>query len=237
MIPIVQSPKEPERKYDFPLYYPAEVSRLVKISTTRVNRWLEGYEYEYESETKKQPPIVKKKWKDDYYNNYASFYDLVDLLFVKHFLEYGISLQKLRKAFNEAEQIIGTPHFVHQIFFTDGKKICLKIKDKGGAILELLSNGQWVIRPIIEELAHHVDFDSTTKFVCRWFPPAGDHLVVLDPWVSFGRPTIYRKGIVTENIYDLYVAEGNKEQSVCNWMGLEHKEVLAAVKFEEHLAA
>lgn len=237
MIPVGQIHKEAAQQYNYPIYYPAEVSRLVKISTPRVHRWLIGYEYDYASERIKQPPVVKRKWDDNDHRNYASFYDLVDLLFVKHFLKYGISLQKLRKAFKEAEDIIGTPHFVHQNFFTDGKKICLKVKDTGGAILELLSNGQWVISEIIAQLAHQVDFDSATKFACRWFPPEGDHLVVLDPWISFGRPAIFKKGVMTENIYGFYIAEGKKEQSVCNWMGLERKEVLAAVKFEEHLAS
>jgi len=237
---MIQSDKnsmKSENPYNIPLYFPAEVARFANISKYRVHRWLEGYEYSYESERIKQPPVVKKMGRDIDYPNYASFYDLVDLLFVRHFLDYGLSLQKIRKAFNEAEQILGTSHFVHQSFFTDGKNICMRVKDKGGAILELLSNGQWVIRKLIEQLAYQIDFDRTTQFACRWFPTEGNRLVVLDPCVSFGRPTIVKKGIMTENIYNFFIAEGRKEYSVGSWMNLERKEVMAAVKFEESLAA
>jgi uncharacterized protein (DUF433 family) len=226
-----------EIPYDIPIYYSAQVARLVKISAFRVHRWLEGYEYSYESKRIKQPPVVKKK--GNYFGrpNYASFYDLIDLLFVKRFLDYGLSLQKLRKAFNEAEQILNTTHFVHQNFFTDGKNICLRVKNKGDAILELLSKGQWVISKLIEQLAHQIDFDDITKTARRWFPVEGNRLIVLDPCVSFGRPTIVKKGITTENIYNLYIAEEKNEASVRKWMDLESKEIKATVKFEEHLAA
>ena len=226
-----------EYRYNAPLYYSAEVSRLARISTARIHRWLEGYTYSYESRLVSQPPVVKKESEDIPRSSYASFNDLVDLLFIKHFLDYGLSLQKLRKALIEAEQILGTSHFIHRSFFTDGKNICLRIREKGDAILQLLSGGQWVIKKLIEQLAHQIDFDDATKFARRWFPPEGDRLVVLDPLISFGKPTIWKKGITTENIFNLYVAEGKKEAPVCDWMGLESREVLAAAKFEYHLVA
>ncbi|MBN1273426.1 MAG: DUF433 domain-containing protein, partial [Candidatus Aminicenantes bacterium] len=105
------------------------------------------------------------------------------------------------------------------------------------AILELLSNGQWVISNIIEQLAHQIDFDKTTEFAKRWFPQSGNRLVVLDPLVSFGRPSIVRKGITTENIYDLYIAEERKIDIICKWLNLTEKEVTAAVRFESRYAA
>lgn len=225
-----------EAPYNYPLYYYAEVARLADISIYRVHRWLKGYEYSYESRRIKQPPIFKKRERLSEGSSYASFYDLIDLLFVKRFLDRGISLQKIRKALKEAEEVLGASHFAHQVFFTDDRNIFLKIKERGGAIIELLSCGQWAIRPFIEELGHLIEFDDITKSVCRWYPPEGDRLVVLDPWVSFGRPIIVQKGITTESIYDLYLAEGRNEFTVANWMDLESQELKAAVKFEEYLA-
>jgi uncharacterized protein (DUF433 family) len=226
-----------EYRYNAPLYYSAEVSRLVCISSARVHRWLEGYNYSYESKLVTQPPIVKKKDEDLLRSSYASFNDLVDLLFIKHFLDHGISLQKLRKALIEAEQLLGTAHFAHQSFFTDGNNICLRLKNTGGAILQLLTGGQWVIKEFIEQLAYQIEFDDATKFARRWFPPEGDHLVVLDPLIAYGKPSIWKKGIPTENIFSLFVAEGEKVDPVCDWMGLESNEVLAAAKFETRLIA
>lgn len=227
-----------EEQYYTPRYFTAEASRLVHISNARIRRWLEGYEYEYASELRRQKPVVRKGMQSPDYPNYASFLDLVDLLFVKQFLDLGISLQKLRKALKEAKEILGTDHFARQSFFTDGRNICLELRDKSDlAILELLSGGQWVIKEVILELAKRIDFDETTELARRWYPNEGDGLVVLDPLISFGRPIIIKKAITTENIYDLYTAEGEKIDPVCDWMDLTDKEVEAAVKFERHLAA
>ncbi|MGB7295445.1 MAG: hypothetical protein WBC70_07635 [Candidatus Aminicenantales bacterium] len=227
--------------YDIPLYYSAEVARLVDITTYRVHRWLEGYKYLYETKIIKKPPVVKKRGNNYLRPNYASFYDLIDLLLVKRFLDYGLSLQKIRKAFYEAEQILNTSHFAHQKFFTDGKNICLQIKDKGKGrgetILELLSDGQWVISDLVKQLAHQIIFDDITKEARRWFPEEGDNLVVLDPRISFGKPIIEKKGITTENIYNFYIGEGSREVPTVRWFNLDSREIRAAVKFEEYLAA
>jgi uncharacterized protein (DUF433 family) len=228
---------KPECPFDRPLYYSAEAARLAKISVYRVHRWLEGYEYTYEEERIKRPPVLKTKKEQVLRPNYASFYDLIDLLFVKRFLDYGLSLQKIRSAFIEAEELLGTTHFAHQIFFTDGKNICLQMKGMGEAILELLSDGQWVISDVIKQLAHEIIFDQVTQTALRWFPAEGDNYVVLDPCVAFGRPSIVKKGIITENIYDKYLAEGMDVKAVSNWLSLAPEEVGAAVKFEIHLAA
>lgn len=218
---------------EIPMYYPAEISRLIKISIPRVHRWLKGYEYIYRSNIRRQEPLFRK-----HKIYYATFLDLIDLLLVKRLLDYGLSLQKIRKALDEAREILGIDHFANETFFTDGVNICLMIKDKKGndaAIIELLSKGQFVLKQIIQELAHQIDFDEITKLARRWFPLEGNHLVVLDPHVSFGRPVIYKKGIPTEVIYELYIAEKKNTDVVCAWMSLSPDEVNAAIKFEEYL--
>lgn len=230
-----------KEQYNIPMYFNAEVARLVDISRYRVRRWLEGYVFTLESGRKRQRPVVQRAWQDQVYPHYASFLDLVELLFVKRFLDYGCSLQYLRKAFEEARNILGIKHFAHQSFFTDGKKICLKVKEKDVAkekdmaILELLSGGQWVISDVIIQLAHQIDFDKSTEFAIRWFPLEGSRLIVLDPLISFGQPIIAEKGITTENIFDLFIAEGETIQPVCNWMDLTSEEVEVAVEFEKYL--
>jgi uncharacterized protein (DUF433 family) len=169
--------------------------------------------------------------------NYASFYDLIDLLFVKKFLDYGVSLQRIRKALKEAEELIGGHHFAQRSFFTDGRNIYLKVKNDADALLELLSGGQWVIAPIIRQLAHRIDFDQPTGLAQRWYPLGPKGLIVLDPRISFGKPTLRGRGIATANVYDLFLGENESIGRVCSWMNLKNKEVEAAIKFERFLAA
>jgi uncharacterized protein (DUF433 family) len=232
----VASHKIAEIDLDQPMYTTAEASRLVGLGKDRVRRWLQGYSYISGPQKRLQRPVIKRIGSVG--TSYASFLDLIDLLFVKEFLEHpGISLQQLRKALSEASDILNTNHFARQIFFTDGKNIWLKVKEKGDAILELLSGGQWVISSVIEDLAHQIDFDPPSELARRWYPLGSNGLIVLDPFVSFGRPTIVGKGVATSNVYDFFVAEGQVTRPVCKWLSLTRLEVEAAVEFEEQLAA
>lgn len=224
---------------DEPMYNAAMAGRVVGISATRVRRWLRGYEYRYSvaSEAKRrkaaQGPVVHRTTD----SAYASFLDLIDLLFVRHFLDYGIPLQRLRKALSEAEELIGGHHFAQRSFFTDGHEVWVQVKDESESLMQLLSGGQWVIAPIIRQLAEQIDFQAVTGFAERWYPAGFDGRVVLDPRVSFGSPTVANRGVETCNIYDLFVAEGKRVVPVSRWMELREEEVEAAVAFEQQLRA
>ena len=193
-----------------------------------------GYGYSYGDAVRHQPPVLRRGGTA---SSYASFLDLVDLLFVKRFLDHGVSLQKVRRALDEAHELLGTSHFVRQPFFTDGANIYLEVRDKGNAILELLSGGQWVIAPVIRQLATEIDFGSPEGLARRWFPLGRNKPVVLDPFVSFGAPTVVGHGVKTANVHDLFVAENEKLAAVCAWWDLTERQAEAAVEFERRLAA
>jgi uncharacterized protein (DUF433 family) len=223
--------------------YPAStVARLVGITAPRVRRWLQGYEYTYSAGPKtiarRQDPVVRRTGSAD--SQYASFLDLVDLLFVKRFLDRGLSLQKIRRALDEAHTLLGGHHFAHRHFFTDGKEIYMEVKSKpagADALLELLSGGQWVIAPVIKALSHQIDFDQPTGFAERWYPLETSKRVVVDPRVSFGQPSVAGKNVTTSNVYDFYLAEDRNVDRVCSWMSVDRLEVVDVVTFEERLAA
>ncbi len=221
-------------RLDRPSYPAAEAGRLVGLTAARVRRWLTGYGYAYGDGVRRLPPVVRRSGAT---GSYASFLDLVDLLFVKQFLDYGISLQKVRMALEEAHRILGTRHFARQKFFTDGGNIYLQVWEKGEAILELISGGQWVIAQFIRELAEQIEFESPVGLARRWYPLGRSKPVVLDPFVSFGAPCIVGRGVKTANIHDLFIAENRHVGAVRAWWGLTDAEIEAAVEFEVGLAA
>jgi len=237
---------EPElwKVLDAKTYSIAEASRLTGLHAKRVSRWLQGYSYVYEvypeitKHGEQQPVIQRVSTKG---TTYASFLDLIDLLFVKQFLEQGLTLQNVRKALDEATELLGTNHFARETFFTDGHNIYLEIvkadTDTSEGILQLMTGGQWTIAPIIMELSKRIDFHETTGFARRWYPLGRSGLIVIDPTISFGRPSIVNKGIATENIYDFYIGEEENTEQVCRWMDLKPREVHAAVDFELQKAA
>jgi len=225
---------------DLPRYSAAAAGRLVGLGSWRVRRWLQGYNYTYiagpldEERIGHKGPIVQRPAD---VTSFASFIELVDLLFVKEFVACGLSLQKIRRALEEAERMLGDNHFAKRRFFTDGKRIYLQVKNKAEALLELLSGGQWVIAPIILQLAKHIDFARSSGLAQRWYPLGTEGQVVVDPAISFGRPTIAGTGILTANVFDLYTAEKARTRQVSYWLNLKPAQVRAAVSFEQSLLA
>lgn len=227
---------------DIPMYPVATAGRLVGLSAGRARRWLKGYEYEYqvgpdkETRRKQKAPVVRRNTNTAI--KYATFLDLIDLRFIKEFVEHGIKLQKLRDALIEADKLLkGHHHFAKQIFFTDGSHIFLQIKDaeNSEALMELLSGGQWVIAPIIKQLAHQIVFDRSTGFAKKWYPMGINGHIVLDPSRSFGQPIIVERGITTSVVYDFFLGEKKNLKRVCSWMELNENEVKAAVDFETQI--
>ncbi|MBN4081279.1 DUF433 domain-containing protein [Caldithrix abyssi] len=224
---------------ELPRYTAANAGRLIGLRPERVRRWLHGYRYQYYPPEnvpiliEKEPVIERGK---SIGATHASFLDLIDLFFVKHFIERGFSLQKIRKALNEAREISGEHHFAHRAFFTDGSEIYLQIKDReDAALLQLLSGGQWVIVDIIKQLATQIDFQEGTGFAEKWYPLGKKNKIVIDPNICFGSPIIKGRGIRTENVFDLFTAEQGESKELSNWLNLTPKEIRAAVSFEKSL--
>jgi uncharacterized protein (DUF433 family) len=219
-----------------PTYSITEASQLVGVSKWRVRSWLRGYEYSYsvgsEKREGKQDPIVRRSEEPQ-----ASFLDLIDLLFVRRFLDRGFTLQYLRKALEDARKLLGTPHFARSTFFTSGKKIVLELEHESKYMLALLSGGQSVISQIIEQLDDKIDFEDVTglDLASRWYPEGKQGLIVIDPQIAFGRPTLVGRGVATENIYDLFLGENKNIEPVSYWFDIPKNEIKAAVNFQSSL--
>jgi uncharacterized protein (DUF433 family) len=222
-----------------PAYSISETSRLVGIPPWSVSRYLRGYEFKYLARDEmlevRKPPIVSQSVEK---STYASFLDLIDLLFVKEFLKRKFTLQYLRHALLEAKERLGTPHFARSVFYTSGNEIILKLP-QDGYLIALMTGGQIAIPNIIEELSKKLDFEDITEFgfARRWYPRGRDGLIVIDPQIAFGRPTLMGHGVATGNIYDLYLGEKENYLSVSEWFNIPIPKIKTAVQFEHSLCA
>lgn len=222
---------------DAPAYSIAETSRLVGMHPWTVKRYLRGYEYKYyvkeQIHVGQQPPVISQS---EINLTYASFLDLIDLLFVKEFLNRGFTLQHLRRALDEAEQYLGTPHFARSEFYTSGKEIILKLPQNGDMVA-LMTHGQRVFPIIIKKLNKKLDFENITGLglVQRWYPIGKRRGIVIDPQISFGRPVLIGSNVATSNIYDLYLGENKKYHPVSEWFNIPVPKIQTAVQFEHSL--
>lgn len=214
-----------------PAYSISETSRLTGIKKWSVSRWLRGYKY-YGGEI---DPVIRREIPSE--STYASFLDLIDLLFVRKFIEFGFSLQHIRKALDEAREYLGTQHFARSKFFTGSKEMILELPE--GNMVALLRDGQRAMGEVIQTVYDKVDFEEVTEFgfVRRWYPKGKQGYIVIDPQISFGRPTIIGSGIATENIFDLFLGENEKIGPVESWFQIPRHHIQAAIRFETSLAA
>jgi uncharacterized protein (DUF433 family)/DNA-binding transcriptional MerR regulator len=224
-----------------PTYTIAEASQLVRVSRWRISRWMRGYEYTYfvgkEKRDGKQESVIRQSD-----TPYVSFLDLIDLFFVKRFLDQGFTLQILRKALDEARKLLGTPHFARSKFFTSGNQIILELESKdnsneGKCLIALMKSGQTVLPQVVEQLYDKVEFEDVTgyQFVNKWYPSGKQGLIVIDPQIAFGRPTLIGRGVAIENIYDLYMGENKKIEPVSHWFNIPRREINAAITFQNNL--
>jgi uncharacterized protein (DUF433 family) len=224
-----------------PAYSIAEASRLVNMKSWTVRRYLQGYRYDYSRrdfvQKRTQPPVVKDENREK--ETYASFLDLVDLVIIKEFQKRGFGLPTLRKALDEAREYLGTYHLGRNVFYTSRNKEIFLQLPKDGSMIALLTGGQGAIPEIIESLDEKLEFESITEFgfASKWYPKGMNGFIVIDPEVSFGRPTLIGRGVATNNIYDLFLGENKKIEPVANWFNIPAREVQAAVQFEHSLWA
>lgn len=61
--------------------------------------------------------------------------------------------------------------------------------------------------------------------------------MVIDPAIRFGKPIVKGTGMSTSVLRNSYYANGEDAGFVAGWFGVEERHVMAAVDFENRLAA
>lgn len=220
------------------IYKPSTVAKLAGMPLSKVQRWVEGYKYkDRQKEERKSAPLFRSDIKVVDGEKALSFYDLIDVLWVKGFSEHGVSMPAIRKAAEEAMRIFETSHpFCHQRFATDGKRIFLSFKeelDGDARLLDLISK-QYAMDDILGPYLKYIDYE--TNVAARWWPLGKERAIIIDPSRSFGSP-IVRQGVPTSILFNAYKAENQDAQRVADWYEVPVASVNDAVEFETHLAA
>ncbi len=213
------------------VYTIAEAARLTKLRTQRVREWFRGRETESR--------IFKPVFQSDYpviHDEYViSFLDLIELNIGGKLRDAGISLPKLRQNYNELRRDFGDHPFCRRQIYVGGKQIFTRgLNDEdSGVVIEAISRQQY-FEKIIMDFLKKIEYDNVTKMAARW--NIAD-LVTVDPEIRFGRPIVGNTGITTSTLRRAYYANGEDANFVASWYYVEERHVMAAVDFENDLAA
>src|SRR5258708_2414654 len=121
---MVDGAMDAESKSEFGvgLYSISGVARLAQMKPSSVRRWALGYSYRTRSGDKRHAePIFGHTFADEIA---LSFLDLVEILFVKAFRDYGVSMKTIRAAAATGVELFGTDHpFAVKRLETDGRSV------------------------------------------------------------------------------------------------------------------
>lgn len=221
------------------LYTFQEASKLTKASPQELRRWLKGHTYNAHNSDKRlnSAPLWKTELAQLEFEG-VSFHDLLEVRFVQAFRKYGVSLQTIRLASQQARELFNHPYpFTCKRFETDGRTIfAAALEETGETQLLDLSKKQFAFAKIIEpSLYRGIEF-GRNALASRWYPITRSKAIVLDPSIAFGKPVVTHGYIRTSILYDAVKVEKNK-QFVAKLYEVPVSAVEAAIRFEEQLAA
>jgi uncharacterized protein (DUF433 family) len=222
-------PTEPGRG----IYLPAQAARLAQLDDDRVRRWVRGYDFKGRGgEKRHSDPLFQRQHQGE--RLALTFLDLVEVLFVKAFLDHGVSIQTVRLVQREAADEFGVQHpFCVKRFETDGETIVLRHRDDAG-IERMMDRKrkQWLFVKVFNPLLKTLEYAGVEKEATRWWPMGKETPIVLDPARSFGQAIVSKANVPTATIYAARRARESEEQ-IADWYELTLEEVRAAIAFEE----
>jgi uncharacterized protein (DUF433 family) len=205
------------------IYTPREVAAFAGIRTRRLKDWL--------SASGKLGPIIAR---EDDHGPSLTFLDLIEVLFVKSFLDQGVKMRTIHEAAKQAVTLFGHHHpFAVRRFETDGRKIfaTLAHKDKAtNSMLDVVDN-QAVFASVLARYIRQIDYDKLGD-ASRWWPLGKDQPIFADPEFSFGAPLTKSGHVPTYAIHSALEA-GDTAEMVARWFEIPLEEVRAAERFQQ----
>jgi uncharacterized protein (DUF433 family) len=170
-----------------------------------------------------------------------SFINLVEA-FVLSSIRYkhGVSLQKIRAALDYVERTLEIAHpLANARFLTDGSNLFV---EQFGKFISASESGQTAMRSLLNAYLQRVEHDET-GMASRFYPwtrrgesASQPKLIVIDPYVSFGRPCVAGTGVPTAAVAERYKA-GESIDDLADDYGISRHQVEEAVRCEFDRAA
>lgn len=208
-----------------------EAAQLTGLNRALVNRWFRGRGGKRPSD-----PVFQSDYSNLGEGRSISFYDLIELNVGAQFRENGFSLHYVRRTHEKLQAAWHTKHpFCMKRLATDGKRIfAMELDDEENPIVYDVETFQIWFDKIVVPILKQIDYDRATAMATQW--RIAD-MIVLNPKMSFGKPTVEGTGVRTNVLATAYLANERDAAAVADWYGVSEAHVMAAVAFEERILA
>jgi uncharacterized protein (DUF433 family) len=222
---------------EMPAYTISEAAHYLRIPRATLRSWVAGRGYPVQKGQAFFRPVIVLPRVDELR---LSFMNLVEA----HVLDairrqHEIQLSKVRAAIRFLQNHFGSKHpLTEQSMETDGRDL---FAQKFGQLINLSQEGQLAMRELLEAHLRRIEWDAT-GLAARLYPFTRKRefhepkVVVIDPYVSFGRPVLVRTGIPTAVIADRYKA-GDSIDHLAEDYGRERLDIEEAIRCELMLEA
>jgi len=217
---------ENKLKLGIGIYTSKEISKILRIPTYKVNRWMKDY----------WDGKFGKEFKETYSWNVdgsraIGFHTLVEFYILTLFAEAGVKTKEVLNAHVELTKLYKTPFpFARRDIIdnirTDGKTIYIKLSDD--KVLSLDGKKQFQIE-FISLFFKNLVFDSD-KLATKLYPLGKDKSIVVDPERQMGQPVVGNTNIFPEAIYNMYRA-GEPKKFIAFTYSLSDLEVQSAIEY------
>jgi uncharacterized protein (DUF433 family) len=231
---IVYAGRDPR---SIPAYTVAEAARCVRVPSATLRSWTVGRHYKTQEGKKFFPPLITPA---DSKGVVLSFWNLIEAHVLRAFrTQHGVAIPQVRSALQFAEKRLGIDRLLlNKELSASGGELFLS---QYGQLVNLSRAGQIALRQVLDAYLKRVEWDAD-MFPVRLYPfPAGAEeeapkLILINPYIAFGRPVVASRAIQTEVIADRIDAGESVEDLVSDY-GLEAREVNQAILYERYVQA
>lgn len=232
-----ESPHKARDLRETPAYGITEASHYLGIPKATLRSWVLGRPYPTESGKRFFRPIIDLPDKEQ---RLLSFVNLVEV----HVLDalrraHGVPLSHVRTSVDYLKNRLGSKHpLAQEKFATDGVDLFV---ERFGRLVNITREGQLVIKELIETYLQRVERDPV-GIPIRLYPftrerkPEEPRSIVIDPYISFGRPVLAGTGIATNIVAQRYKA-GESIEELAEDYGRSRSDIEEAIRCELWLDA
>jgi uncharacterized protein (DUF433 family) len=220
-----------------PAYGVAEAAHYLRIPLATLRSWVRGRYYPTESGRRFFKPLIELPQPALLSLSFVNLVEAHVLDAIRR--EHEIALPKVRTALLYVRHQLGSRHPLADLKFeTDGVDLFLSRYER---LISVSEAGQLAMRDMLTAHLRRVEHDDSGLAV-RLFPftrkrqPDEPKIIVMDPYVSFGRPTISGTGIATSIVAERYKA-GESIEELAEDYGCKRDYVEEAVRCELAIAA
>jgi len=218
--------------YNIPTYSITDSSRYLNIPLPTLRTWLNGRKYDTKQGKQNFLPLIQRPSAQ---MSQLSFTNLIEAHILRVIRTiHNISLDKVRITLDYISEKFNTNHpLATKQFSTDGVDLFL---EEVGHLVNVSRSGQLAMKEILQQLLTRVEWDEN-NLATRLYPELDhindDKILIIDPHISFGKPTIKGTGIPTRAIAELYDA-GDSIEEIAEDYDCKVIDIKQAILFESY---